>query len=159
MKRLNLGSGGDYKEGWINCDIRKDIKTDVVLDLKKKLPFEDNSVDEILMKHVLEHVPGYGSLLREMHRVCKRGAIINILVPFFSNQNMFGSPNHINFFNYGTLEPYEGLFHIKPHIDFFIDRNSKLIDKLINWKPYVYLRFFCWVFPSSQIRYKLIVKK
>ena len=30
MKRLNLGCGPDYRKGWVNVDIRKDIKADIV---------------------------------------------------------------------------------------------------------------------------------
>ena len=57
MKKLNLGCGDDHKKGWINCDIRKEVNPDVVVDLTKKLRFKDNSIDEVLMKHVLEHIP------------------------------------------------------------------------------------------------------
>jgi predicted SAM-dependent methyltransferase len=57
--KLHLGCGRDYKPGWINCDISSDVKPDKVVDLEKKLPFKNNSVDMILANHVLEHVHNF----------------------------------------------------------------------------------------------------
>lgn len=158
-KKLNLGCGKDFKKDYINCDIRKDVKPDVVLDLTKKLPFKENSIDKVYMKHVLEHIPNYDFLIKELYRICKKGAIIHILVPFYTSQNMLPNPHHINYFGYFTLDCYNDLFDINPKINFFIDNHSKLIDFIINKKPYIYQRFFAWTFPASQIQFKLKVLK
>lgn len=69
--RLNLGSGDDYMEGWINVDLyakRADQRYDI-----KKLPYTDNSVDEIKVFHVIEHFPWFeaNDALREWRRVLK----------------------------------------------------------------------------------------
>lgn len=153
--KLNLGSGEDYKEGYINCDIDRSKNPDVVLDLTKKLPFEDNSIEEIYMRHVLEHISKYDFLIKEIWRVCKDKAKITILVPFYSSHCMFSSSEHINFFAPETLKKYNNLFKIKSRINFF-RTESNVLDKIINFKQYFYCRFFAWTFPASQITYKLI---
>jgi len=53
--KLNLGCGTDYKQGWVNVDAGN-VHCDVKHDIEKfPWPFEDSSVNEILMKHVFEH--------------------------------------------------------------------------------------------------------
>lgn len=75
MLKVEFGSGAHKLEGWINHDIEVDIR--------KPLPYEDNSVDYILAEHVLEHVyPSEGySFLKECHRILKIDGVVRILVP------------------------------------------------------------------------------
>lgn len=80
-KRLNLGCGHDYKEGWINIDIDPDVKVDIRRDIERGLPFDDNSVDEVLMKDFVEHVKDTVFLFNEVYRVCKPDTIIVINMP------------------------------------------------------------------------------
>lgn len=55
----------------------------MVHNLKKRLPFQDKSVDAVFFSHVLEHIdrqdaPGF---LAEIKRVLKPGGIVRIVVP------------------------------------------------------------------------------
>ena len=43
--KLNLGSGNRKLPGWVNVDMDPTSNPDKVVDLNKKFPFEDNSVD------------------------------------------------------------------------------------------------------------------
>lgn len=54
--RLNLGCGRNIREGWVNADRSLLPGVDVVVDLEKELPFADDSADEILLSHVIEHI-------------------------------------------------------------------------------------------------------
>jgi len=59
------------------------------------LPLEDNSVDEIIASHVLEHIgDGYIPLLQEIYRVCCHGAIIDITCPHHFHEVFYGDPTH-----------------------------------------------------------------
>lgn len=80
--RLNLGCGSDVKEGWVNVDKFPANSTVVQADFPA-LPFSENSADEILLSHVLEHF-GFKdgqTLCTEMHRVLKPGGSAYIEVP------------------------------------------------------------------------------
>jgi predicted SAM-dependent methyltransferase len=55
MIKLNLGCGTKIIEGFKNIDIRDNPGVDIILDLKKPLPFHNDSVDFILAEDVLEH--------------------------------------------------------------------------------------------------------
>jgi len=80
--KLNIGCGYDIKEGYINIDMKKGDGVDIVLDLNDcTLPFDDDSVDEILMFHVLEHIIDRYKFINECHRVLKPGGFIFIKLP------------------------------------------------------------------------------
>lgn len=77
--RLHLGCGKKKLEGWINCDLHD---SDMDMDIRK-LPFEDNSAEEIMAIHVCEHfyVHDILDVLREWHRVLKPGGMIALELP------------------------------------------------------------------------------
>jgi SAM-dependent methyltransferase len=55
MLKLNLGCGGKLRDGYINIDIRKLNDKIVVADVSK-LPYEDETVDEIYASDIYEHI-------------------------------------------------------------------------------------------------------
>ncbi len=84
--KLNLGCGTDYKKGWINVDNNSDNnihKLDLNWDLRKPLPFPENSVDFIFNEHFMEHLSveeGQKSV-RDCLRVLKSGGVLRIATP------------------------------------------------------------------------------
>jgi len=86
MKKLNLGCGDKILPGYINVDVvpsRKGMKPDVLCDLHQLTPFEDNSVDEILSVHVVEHFWRWEvvGVLREWARVLRPGGSMILECP------------------------------------------------------------------------------
>ena len=94
--KLNLGSGYKRINGFLNVDLNRDCKPDYIVDLGKDIwPFEDNSVDGIIVHHVLEHFgEEFFHVMQEMYRVCKDGAIIDVLVPFPRHDTFLIDPTH-----------------------------------------------------------------
>jgi len=84
-KKLNLGSGGYKKEGFINLDWNPINNPDVAHDLSKfPYPFPDNHFDYIEASHVLEHLDRPFSVMKELHRILKPGGKLLVKVPHFS---------------------------------------------------------------------------
>lgn len=84
MNRLvNIGCGPYPKENHINIDINPRHKPDVCRDVRKGLPFDDNSVDGILASHFLEHLlpEDMIDVLAECYRVLKNGCHVSVVVP------------------------------------------------------------------------------
>jgi ubiquinone/menaquinone biosynthesis C-methylase UbiE len=63
----------------ICCDINKNLKPDVVGDIRK-LPFENNAFDTVVAFEVLEHQPfeDFEKALLELKRVSKKNIIISV---------------------------------------------------------------------------------
>ncbi|WP_260865007.1 class I SAM-dependent methyltransferase [Bacillus toyonensis] len=73
-KKLHLGCGKDIKEDWVNLDCIALPGVDVVADLNtchlKKLPFEEDSIDELLASYVFEHTDTYGRIASNCEAGC-----------------------------------------------------------------------------------------
>ncbi len=76
--RLNLGCGDDIKDGYVNVDITKLPGVDVLADLNDPLPLKSESVDQIVMKSVLEHLNQTEKVMRELFRILKAGGSLRI---------------------------------------------------------------------------------
>jgi len=78
MKRiLNLGCGEDLY-GTDRIDFVKTSATTKVCDFEKKLPFKENTFDEVYCKSVLEHIRNLKTFLDEIYRVLKSGGKLYI---------------------------------------------------------------------------------
>ena len=98
-KRINLGCGRDVKEGWINLDSFKLPGVDIVFDLEecgsKKIPLDDNSIDEFFASHLLEHIKNVLPFLQELYRIAKPNAKITFRCPYGSSDDAFEDPTHV----------------------------------------------------------------
>lgn len=97
--KINIGAGGEQLLGFKTIDIDPTTKPDIVCDIEKGLPLEDNSIDEIRCSHTLEHINNLIFVLREFYRVCKNGAKITIIVPLMDASDM----THVRFFDENTF--------------------------------------------------------
>jgi ubiquinone/menaquinone biosynthesis C-methylase UbiE len=93
-KLLDLGCGkaplygtyARYVNDVVLADWKKspytDVHVDVRCDIAKRLPFQDNSFDTIILSDVLEHIPEPRYSMREVMRVLRPGGNVLINVPF-----------------------------------------------------------------------------
>ena len=90
--KLHLGCGDRYIDGYVNVDgydmanhdtSRKGSTYDLKANILEKLPFDDGSIDEIMIIHVMEHFYRWQSisLLNEFRRLLKKGGIVIIEMP------------------------------------------------------------------------------
>ena len=79
---LNLGSGTSRKQDYLSVDLYTP-EADVMIDLTRPLPFDDESVDNIYASHVVEHFSReeWESMRKDWVRVLKKGGAIEIRCP------------------------------------------------------------------------------
>lgn len=84
MKIIELG-GGQYPEpGTINIDCLSLPTTHIKLNfVEENLPFDENSVDGVIMNHSIEHIPllKMSHVMSEVFRVLKPGSSVKIRTP------------------------------------------------------------------------------
>lgn len=84
--KLNLGCGHKLLDGFVNVDLASNWsgkQPDVVADVTQRIPFDDESADEVHAYHVIEHVYRWQTpdVLAEWARVIKPGGIMVLECP------------------------------------------------------------------------------
>lgn len=97
LLKLDLGCGLKKQPDHIGIDSIAFPGVDHKLDLAtKRLPFNDNTIDEIYASHFVEHLNTVGRchLLNEVYRVLKVGAKFSMIVPYWASSRAYGDPTH-----------------------------------------------------------------
>ena len=109
--RFNLGCGDKIKDGFVNIDKYDTFSPDKVMDLEK-LPWDLPSAcaEYVLLNHVLEHL-GTSSdiflgIMKELYRICRPGAIIEINVPHPLHRDFRTDPTHVRRVSGSTMEMF-----------------------------------------------------
>lgn len=83
---LDLGAGRYRVSDWLR-DYKKRItidmegRPDIIHDLNKGIPLENNSIDVIIAGEVIEHLPCVDVLIKDCYRVLKRNGVLVLSVP------------------------------------------------------------------------------
>lgn len=87
MKKINLGCGEKYSDGWINLDFHSTNSKVLSCNFLKGIPFEDNEIDVIYSSHVLEHFTFMDAkkILKDCYSKLKKDGILRIVVPDMEN--------------------------------------------------------------------------
>ncbi|WP_267594406.1 class I SAM-dependent methyltransferase [Carbonactinospora thermoautotrophica] len=102
---LDLGCGDtkQYPDN-VGVDRRPGKAVNVLADLRRGLPFQDESVDQVFAVHVLEHLPDYIALLDEVHRVLRPGGVLHVMAPDWTHVNSVADPTHLRLFDVQTFK-------------------------------------------------------
>jgi predicted SAM-dependent methyltransferase len=81
-RKIELGAGINSRSGFLHCDIRLLKNVDIVCS-SLFLPFKNDSVEEIYLRHHLEHFTDKEAtvVLNEAYRILKQNGTIYIIVP------------------------------------------------------------------------------
>ncbi len=112
---INLGSGKDYRENWINCDISKGVNADRYFDVRRGMPFENDFADQIQAGCVLEQIESNDDFLfvmNELWRVLKSTGKLTGYVPNGLHPNVV------------WLDPMDARFFRKETFNYFDHREN-----------------------------------
>jgi len=88
--KLEIGCGATPREGYRGVDMQ-DFGQEFVYDVRRPIPFDDESVDEIYCSHFLEHLDqdNVVKFLKQCHRMLKKGGQLWIIVPHRDNEKAY----------------------------------------------------------------------
>lgn len=81
---LNIGAGTDIKKGYINIDFKKAPGIDLVMDFNKDRlinHFKKDSVKNIYMSHILEHLINPYEVITDCHYILKKDGVLLVKLP------------------------------------------------------------------------------
>ncbi len=114
-KRLNVGCGRNILEGWLNLDVMPLDGVNVVADLDAcaeiPLPIEDDTIDEFLLSHVIEHIKSPLPLMQELWRVAKPNAQLVMRVPHGASDDAWEDPTHVSSYFTGSFGYFSQPFY------------------------------------------------
>lgn len=98
--KLNLGCGDRKLPGYVNVDCYPQCAPDQLVDLEHlPWPWPDDSVDEVVLHHVLEHLGEtrntFIGIIKELWRICRAGAKVHVTVPDPRSDGFLGDPTHV----------------------------------------------------------------
>ena len=96
--KLNLGCGSRTLPGY--CNVDKFGEPDLKWDLETfPWPWPDNSAEEVLLSHVLEHLgqapETFLAIMQELYRVCRKDALVKVIVPHPRSDLFLADPTHV----------------------------------------------------------------
>ena len=123
-RQLNLGSGKDYKAGWLNVDVIERAEPDVVLDLGRpvtlplqldgcrggRIQLAADSLERVYANNVLEHVPDLPMLMGNVLRLLQDGGEFEIEVPYEKAPTAWQDPTHLRALNENSWLYYTDWF-------------------------------------------------
>jgi len=130
---LDLGCGVRKRPGHIGVDTARLEGVDIVCDIEKGLPFEDNIIDGVWSNFLFEHVSDTVFLFKELYRVCANGAIVEFRVPYYQSVTQYKDPTHKaaimpEMMRYFTVEKWYGS-------DYGIGTNFELLYVKYDYLP------------------------
>ena len=112
-RKLNLGSGKDWREDYFNVDIDPYWQPDAVLDFNLPAPvgqalpsprfgtitLENNYFDEIIANDALEHIRNLTTAMTTCLHLLRVGGLFRIAVPYDLSWGAWQDPTHVRAFN------------------------------------------------------------
>ncbi len=103
--KINFGCGNNRIPGFIGVDNIKTKAVDLIWDMNIfPYPFRDNSVEEVLLSNILEHLPNTISVMEEVYRICKKDSMVRIIVPYYNSPGAHHDPTHVRCFTERTFD-------------------------------------------------------
>jgi predicted SAM-dependent methyltransferase len=128
--KLNLGCGGDAREGFVNHDLRKHSpRIDVAWDLNDlPWPWEDESFDLIVAKAVFEHLRlNLLESVGECWRVLRPGGKLWMKLPHWEHNNSYLDPTHYWQFALHTPDIFDPETRYGKRYNFYTERKWKIV--------------------------------
>lgn len=129
-------------------------------------PLENDRFDFVRCQHAIEHFSQVHTVVREMYRVCRDGALIQFKTPHYSSYASWGDPTHVHHFALASIpilfeqaigaSRFEVISNELKFTGSLVEFPGWLIYKI---SPRKYEKHFAWIWPANEIQTTIRVKK
>jgi len=172
LKVLDLGCGNKKRKGAVGIDFNSRTAADVIHDLNAfPYPLDDSSFDEIYLDNALEHLDDVMRVMEEVHRICKPGGLVKVIVPYFRSIWASIDPTHKHSFTVDSFAYFDPDHITCIRYDYSLARfklekvvfnetlsnswTKKLFLPIANRWPRGYEYYFSHLYPLDDISYYL----
>lgn len=165
-RKLNIGAGMDLLEGFDNLDYHDEAWKKYVADdanygktikfikhkLPAKMPMADNTYDYVYCSHLLEDFNNedFFKIMADIHRVTKKGGIVEIRVPMFGYPGAVMCVQHQRFFHKASFNWFakdQGSTENYSECDALFDKmiSTKIVTReswLSHYASWLYVKLF-----------------
>jgi SAM-dependent methyltransferase len=140
---LDIGCGVNKTPGATGMDINPRTDADVIHDLDLlPYPFEDSQFDEVIGRHVIEHVRDPLAVMCELHRITKPGGIVKLVAPHWTNPDWatdLTHRNHLNSYSFRNLTDERAVFPFYTDVRFRQREARVSVLNLYKWMGFEFL--------------------
>jgi SAM-dependent methyltransferase len=140
---LDIGCGVNKAAGAIGMDVNPRSDADVIHDLDDlPYPFVDDEFDEVIGRHVIEHVRDPMAVMCELHRITRNGGVVKLVAPHWTNPDFatdLDHRNHLNSYSFRNLTAERAVFKFYTDVRF---RQRRVRVTLVNLWKLTGLEFF-----------------
>ena len=142
-ENIQLGCGDKPLNNFLNIDFYNKRHADELIDLNQPLPYQSETFDLIFSDNVFEHIQNLLQLIKECHRILKKGGHLIVKTPYFKSKHAFVDPTHTNFFTIQSMDYYvKDTYSYKEYrffedcfdeLNIFLDHDNNLLKKTVEF--------------------------
>ena len=167
--KLNIGCGNKKIKGYHGVDKYECDAADYICDIEnEKLPFEESTIMAIILDNVIEHLFDIPTVMKELVRVSRKGAVIKIITPHFSSLSSWIDPTHIHHLSYFSFDHFE-----KINASHYVGKGIAIKSKKLSFSggilglfarfifkisPKKYEQKYCYIFRASTLIFEIEVQ-
>lgn len=179
---LDIGCGASKLAGAFGMDRLPLPGVDLVHDLDATpWPLASDRFDHVRALDVLEHVADFVAVVGEIWRVCRAGATVEVRMPFMGSLHHHTDPTHRRAATHRTFDYFDPRTHLGRYgysdarldlvrFEYLGDhtgdrvgrmyrRLGRLVVPWIQRHPDTYERYGTGLYPMTDIRFELVVRK
>ena len=139
---VDIGCGAKKLDGAFGLDRRKEPGVNVICDFERAVPLKTNSVDVVYMSHIMEHIRDLIPFMEEVYRVCRSGAEVRVIVPYYTSRGAFRDPTHLRFIAEDTFQYFESPTDYGIKTNFKIEKIDYDVRKPFRYFPKYFQKRF-----------------
>lgn len=126
--KINLGCGNKKMAGFVGVDRYPCEAADLLCDITKVLPFKNDSLEEVYLDNVIEHIHDIPALMREIVRVVRPGGVVTIITPHLTSLASWRDPTHVHHFTYFSFDHFT-----KPSVAHYMGGGFEIIRRSLSF--------------------------